>query len=212
MRIRLIAAAVMTSLAVFAITVLGQQRAAAPAGPSTGVRLVDLGAISKSSTRLKRDLESMKADYEATAVEMRKEGEEGNRMTEKVRAMPPGPERKLKEQEILQKRAEYERHGKRVTDEFKEREAKVVYGLNRELKEEVARFAKSNGVDLVLRYEPTPTEMTDPRAILQEIQKPIVYQRDSDITPPVLDSLNRRTPVGNSTARPPAGPTGPAKR
>jgi hypothetical protein len=65
-------------------------------------------------------------------------------------------------------------------------------------------------VQLVLRYEPTPRELVDPKAILREVQKLIVYQRGIEVTPSVLEAMNRR--AGAATAgRPPAPALAPPR-
>jgi len=59
-------------------------------------------------------------------------------------------------------------------------------------------------VQLILRYDPTPEDLSDPRIIMREIHKPIVYQSGLEATSPVLGSLNGRS------AAPPAARTGQA--
>jgi Skp family chaperone for outer membrane proteins len=196
---------------------LSAQQPGAPVGavPRTGIALVDMSAIMKNSARFNQAMERLKADYEARARDLQKEGERGNQLTEDLRKMAPtDPQRKLREQEILKLRADYELHGKRVTEEIRDAEAKVVLGLVGELKQELARYGSATGTQLILRNDPTPPDMTDPRMILQEIHKPIVYQAGGDVTAKILESMNRgapaaaaprtgRAPVGNPAAVPP---------
>jgi hypothetical protein len=150
-------------------------------------------------------MDALRADYVAKGEALKKEGEAGNRITEDARKLPPGsPERKEMEQKVLALRADFELHGKKVNDETRERETKIVYSMLQELKEEMARHAQANGEQLILRLDPTPPDLTNPRAILAEIQKPIVYQRGNDVTPAILEALNRRAPAAAATSRAPA--------
>jgi len=178
---------------------------AKPAGIPRGVpALVDMTAVVQGSNRIKQDMDKLKAQYEARAQDLKKESERGNKMTEDFRKLPASsPERKDLEQKVLQLRAEFELHGKRINDETREQEGKIVYSMLRELQEELAKHARANGERLVLRYDSTPPDLNSSQAILAEIQKPIVYQRGAEITPAIVEALNRRTPP------PVAGRAGP---
>lgn len=185
-----------------------QNPAAAPS--RTGTALVDTGVIMKSSNRFNAAMEKLKAQYEAKAQELKKDGERGNQLTEELRAMPQNnPQRKQMEQDILKLRADYELKGKRVTDEIRDSEAKIVLGLMDEIKAELGRYAQATGTQIILRDNPDPPNLNDPRVILQEIHKPIVYQSGIDATTVILDSLNRGTtpPAGNRAAAPAQGLT-----
>jgi Skp family chaperone for outer membrane proteins len=174
------------------------QQAPAPRG---GTALVDMSVITKHAARFNQAMEQLKAEYTAKAEELRKEGERGNQLTEKLRAMPSGsPERKQLEQDILKMRADFELNGKRVTDRIRDSETQIILGLIQDLRGEMERYARANNVKLILRHDPTPPELTDPRMILQEIHKPIVYQRGSDVTPAILEALNRRGPAAGVPA------------
>jgi Skp family chaperone for outer membrane proteins len=180
--------------------------------PHRGTALVNMGDIMKHSARFNQSMERLKQEYESRARELQKEGERGNQLTEELRKLPPNsPERKKFEDEILKLRADYELHGKKVTEAIRDQESKIVVGLLADLKQELDRYAHATGTQLILRYDPTPEDLTDPRMILQEIHKPIVYQRDLDATGAVLESLNRCAPAAPTTGRAPA-PTRPAPR
>ena len=205
-----VGASVALSVGFVAVATLRAQRPVAPTGSQTGVALLDMASISQNSVRFKQSIDTLKKEYDAKAQALKQEGDTGNQLTEKVRSMPAGsPERKKLEQEVLKMRADFELHGKRINDDTRERTMKNMYLLLREVQDEVARYAVANNVQLVLRYDPPPAEMTDPRAIFQEVQKPIVYQRAFDATPPILEALNRRGPSGAGRT---AGQTKPLQR
>jgi Skp family chaperone for outer membrane proteins len=192
------AAAVICCVGLLAISSLSAQRPAPPSAPRNGVALVDVAAVSQKCARLTQSLEALKTEYESHSAEFKKEADAGNQLTEKARQLPAGsPERKKLEQEILKKRADYELHGKRITEDTREREGKLYVNMFRELNEELARYAQANGIELILRNDVPPLDLNDPRSVLQEIQKPIVYQRGVDVTPVMVEALNRRSgPLG----------------
>lgn len=182
------------------------QRPQSPATPKSGAALVNTGVIMKSSNRFNAAMEKLKAQYEAKAEELKKDGERGNQLTEELRQLPPGsPKRKQLEQDLLKMRADYEIKGKRITEDIRDSEAKIVMGLMKELGEELARYSQATGTQIVLRDNPDPPNLTDPQIILQEIHKPIVYQNNLDVTSAVLDGLNRGTtpPTASRPIAPP---------
>ena len=213
MRTRLIVAIALVALGFGVGSKLSAQRPTTPQAPRGGPVLVDMAVVAQNSVRLKQSMEALKADYKATAEELKKESEQGNRVTEEARKLPAGsPERKELEQKVLKMRADFELHGKKINDNTRERETKIVYGMLLELKEELARHAQANGEQLILRLDRTPPEqLSNPQAILAEIQKPIVYQRNSEITPAILEALNRRGPAAPTAGRAPATNRNPVR-
>ena len=109
------------------------------------------------------------------------------------------------EQELLKMRADYELKGKRVTDEIRDSESKIVLGLMKDINAELQRYGQATGTQLVIRANPEPPNLTEPRVIIQEIHRPIVYQAGIDATSTVLDTMNRGT-TPPATANRPAAP------
>ena len=171
----------------------------------TGTALVNVITMTSESARLKQSLEALKKEYEGSTAQFKSESERGNQMTEKLRTLTPNsPEFKKLEQEVTKLRADFELHGKRVTNDVQDRESKLYFAFSKELREEVARYAQASGVQLVLRYDVSPPELTDPRAILQEVHKLVVYQRGVEITPVVVEAMNRKVPASTAAKAPPA--------
>ncbi len=194
------------------VSTLLAQRPAGPPPSQTGTVLVNVLSLTQNATRLKQSLEALKHEYDGNSTAFKRESERGNQLTEKLRALPPNsPDYKKLEREIIKARADFELHGKRVTEETRDRESRLYYAFSRELQGELARFAPANGIQLVLRYDSTPPELTDPRVILQEIHKLVVYQRGLEVTPPVLEAMNRGAAATTATNRPPAS-TRPMQR
>ncbi len=158
----------------------------------------------QDSNRFKQAMDRLKANYEAQAEELKKQGEYGNKLTEEFRKMAPNdPKRKEYEQRLLKIRADYELDGKRITEDTRDAESKIVLGLVREVQAELKRYSEATGTQLILRGNPEPPNLTDPRVILQEIHKPIVYQSGLDATPTILNSLNRGAAPPPTANRPP---------
>lgn len=170
--------------------------AQAPPARRSGTAVVDMATIMKGANRFNAAMEKLKAQFEAKGEELKKDGERGNQLTEQLRALPQNsPQRKEMEDSILRLRADYELKGKRVTEEIRDSESKLVLGLVGEVRGELERYGQASGTQLILRANPIPPNLNDPRIILQEIHKPIVYQApNSDATTLILDALNRGAP------------------
>ncbi len=179
------------------------QRAAAPGGLSTnGVAVVDMRSIFRASQRIKNASQRLSAEVEEQKVAFKKRSDRGNQLVEEARRLPNGsPERKKLEQEILKLDADMKLDGKKSDREFREKETAEYAALLREVKEEVARYAQANQLQLVLGND-VPPELTDPQAVMQEISKLVVYCRAPDISPAVTEAVNRR--AGGGTASAPA--------
>jgi Skp family chaperone for outer membrane proteins len=193
-------------------TSMPAQRPPGPAASAPPAALVDAVSITRNSAQLKQSLEALKKEYEASAAQFKQEADYGNQLGEKLKKTPPNsPEFKKIEQEMFKRRADFELHGARVTEDFKDREARLYYNFSRQLQAEVTRFAQANRVPLVLRYEPPPQSLSDPREIMQEVQRLIIYQRGLEATPVLLEAVNRSAAAPASATRPPA-PTRPVQR
>jgi Skp family chaperone for outer membrane proteins len=189
-------------VAVLAISTGWAQRPAAVA--SSGVALVNVAEIGQKLPRILESVEALKKEYQAQGESLKKEGERGNAMTEQMRKLPPGPERKKMEADLAKMRADFELRGKKITEEAADRESKIYLSVSKEIQEELTRYAAATGTQLVLRYEPSPTEFIDRQTIAAEIQKLVIYHRDPEITPQVIDAINRRPATGGAARAPAA--------
>jgi Skp family chaperone for outer membrane proteins len=203
-----VAAAVAAGVVLLAATqLLAQRPAPQPTPPQNGIALLNFSTVMMNSARLKKSMETWNTELDGKKADLKKEADLGNQLTEKVRSLPEGsPERKKLEQEVAKMRADYELHGKRARDDARERESKILYSWLREFQDDLARYAQANNLQLILRHEPTPDDLSDPRTIYAEFQKPIVYQRAFDTTTAVTEAVNRHGTTASSTNRTTAPP------
>ncbi len=204
MKIRLSIVAVVATCAALATSpAVWAQR---PAPPSTV--LIDVSEVANTAPRLKQSLEALKKEFEATGESFKKESETANAMVQKLGTLQPNsPEYKQLESQLTKMCTDFELSGKRVTEEFKDRESKLFYQHSQELKTEFDRFAQRTGVLLMLRYDKADDEIKDPRQVMRVIMNPVVYQRGLDATAAVQQSLGGVAPTAT---RPPQ--TAPAGR
>jgi Skp family chaperone for outer membrane proteins len=189
-----IALAVAGSAGLAGVSRLSAERSAAP---QNGIAVVDMKTVFRNSSRIQQAKEEFAKQLQAKQESFKKDGERGNQMVEKARTLPSGsPERKKLEQEIMKLDADLKYEGKRADREFREKESMVYFGLLRDVREELGRYAQGNRLQLVLGVDP-PADLSDPQAVMQEVSKAIVYHRSTDITAAVSEAVNRR---GASTA------------
>jgi Skp family chaperone for outer membrane proteins len=202
---------IVVCIGLIAISTLNAQRQGASPWSATGTALVDVDALTRNSPRLKQALDALKETYGAEAESLKKESQRGNELAKKLSTLRPGsPDYKQLEHDLLTMKADFELRGKRATEAIKDRESKIYYAFSRELQGEITRFAQATGVPLVLRYDPPSEERTNPRAVLREVHRLIVYQRGLEVTPSVAQAMDRRTAV-KPTAKRPSPPAQPAR-
>jgi Skp family chaperone for outer membrane proteins len=69
----------------------------------------------------------------------------------------------------------------------------VLVRFHRTLDEEIAKYAKANGLRLVIRQQDTPLDENQPQAeVLKSLNRSILYQDGLDITDDILKALDAR--------------------
>ncbi len=171
--------------------VQAQRGPVAGQGPAIGI--VDISYIFKNHRRFQGQMEAMKQDAEATKSQILKEKERITKKMEQLKEFKPGSEPYGKmEEEITHEQAEFNARGALQQKDFMERESRVYMTVYKEVSDAVSYEAQKRGMTLVLRFNGDPVEAANRESVLREINKPIVhYVREADITPDVLDELNR---------------------
>lgn len=199
------AAATVAVLSVVGFTASTQ--AQYPAGANAlkyKVAVVDVSYIFKQHQRFRTTMESMKKEMESTEADLKGDRDKLQRMEEQRGTLNAGsPEYKQLDEELARGMAEFNLKMKRLRASFMEREAQVYYQTYLEVSEAVKTYATRNDIGVVIRFNGEPVDPNRREDVLREINKPVVFQNQIDITPDVLALLNRDA---TSTAR----PSGPA--
>ncbi|MCE5301709.1 MAG: OmpH family outer membrane protein [Planctomycetaceae bacterium] len=192
--------AVVLSLCGLVSPVAAQNRPAA--GPN--VALLDVSYIFKNHARFKAMMEEMKADVERAEVQVKGERDTINKLVERLQEIHKGtPDYKQMEQEIAKRQADLAVRVNLQKNEFVQREAKIYYTVYQEISQATDYYARQNGIDMVLRFNGDPVDTEQPQSVLAHINKPVVwYQKQLDITPAVLQELNRNAINPGQAARP----------
>lgn len=176
--------------------------AAKPAG--TMVALVDLGQIFKNHPRVKQQVEAMKSDLQEYEKEIVANRQTLGKQREKMVSFAVGsPEYKQMEEQIARQVSDLQVRDQLKKKEVLEQEAKIYYDAYNEILAEVARLADQYGIGLVIRFDSQPIEPTDRNSVQAGVNRNVVFQRNLDLTPIVMQRLG-------ATASTAARPTGAA--
>lgn len=209
-----IVCAVAATIALMVGSLTAHAQAVNPAGANAskhGFAVVDISYIFKEHARFRATMEGMKKEMETIETEL-KADRDGIALTEQERNKynPGSAEYKKFDEEVAQKMAQFNLKMTRLRKDFLEREAKVYYQTYLEVCEAVGYYAKRHNIGLVIRFNGEAVDPNRREDVLREINKPVPYQDNIDITPDVLALLNRdqqaqpiapNTPIG---VRPPA--------
>jgi outer membrane protein len=195
------AACLALCLSLFVAAQAPAQRGAA--GPAPSVGIVDVAYIYKNYKRFQQQMDGMKADMENVKAVVTKERDRITRLMEKLKDFKPGtPDYAKLEEEITHAQAQFQANAALQQKDIMERESKVYLQVYKEVADAVQYHAQRRGMTLVLRFNGDPVDGANRDQILREINKPIVYNvREADITPDVLDDLNRTASVPKNAIR-----------
>ena len=100
-------------------------------------------------------------------------------------------EYKKLDEDVARAMADFNVKMTRLRKDFLEREAKIYYQTYLEVAEAVSYYAKRHNIGLVIKFNGEPVDPNKREDVLREINKPVLFQDNIDITPDVLALLNR---------------------
>ena len=214
-------------IAAFAATVLvtqaafAQAPAARPAATTPiagGVAIVDMTYIFEKYSGFQSKKDALQKDITLAEQELKSMQQAMQTLAERLKDYKPNtPDYNAIEEELAKRNAEGQVKMQKQKKEFLGREAKMFYSIYQEVSDEIKVFAERNSINLVLRFTGDPVDVDDPQQVVKELNKGVVYYSASiDITPHILEQLNRRQPRTAPpvvpTARPAARPAAPRPR
>jgi Skp family chaperone for outer membrane proteins len=166
-----------------------------------GVAVVDVAYIFKKHARFLQEMEMMKQKVQAAEKGLQNDQDDLKRMAEQLKALNAGsPDYKKLEADMLKKQGDINLNVSLQKKDFMEQEGQIYFKVSREIDDAVSLLAKKNNIVLVLRFNGDPIDPADRNDILRGINKPIVYYDPRmDITPFVLQDLNRSATPGTGS-------------
>ena len=178
-----------------------------PAGANAqkhGIAVVDISYIFKKHDRFRATMEAMKKEMTTPRPSSRPTATRFAQMEEQRNTFNAGsPEYKQLDEELARNMAEFNLKMTRLRKSFLEREAKVYYQTYLEVSDAVKYYAERHDIGIVIRFNGEPVDPNRREDVLREINKPVVFQNQIDITPDILALLNRDA-AANAASRPAA--------
>ncbi len=197
----ILATFVATLLAIFAAIDIQAQTGGRPAAVGGPVAVIDLRYIIKNNSGFKSGEERMKADMEAADASLKKERSRLQSLSEKLKTYKPGsPEYKKLEEDLAQQSASLQVRVKIMQKDFQEKQSKLFYGIYREINDAVKYYSDRHGINLVLQFDGDKIDGDNPQSVNNALNNMVVYQRGVDITPLILEELNRNAAASRTRA------------
>ena len=185
------------------------ERAASPNVPHK-VGLIDMAFVFKKYSKFETLREELKLEIAASEEKAKGVQQETQQLQAQLKQLNEGsPEHGKLEKQLVQKMAEFETFRREKSREFLKKESQIYSQVYHEVEDVVKLYATQFGYTLVIRFNREDSENDSPQAILQNMNRQVVYYReDDDITQKILNKLNKNAGGG---AAPGASPTEPRK-
>jgi Skp family chaperone for outer membrane proteins len=172
-----------------------------------GVAVIDISYIFKKHDRFRATMDAMKKEMEATEADLKAERDKIAQKEEQRNTYNAGsPEYKQMDEQLARDMSEFNLKMTKIRKEFLEREAKVYYQTYVEVSQAVGVYAQRHDIGLVIRFNGEPVDPNKREDVLREINKPVVFQNQVDITPDVLALINSTGAAPATTATRPGAP------
>lgn len=202
---KILLTATLVALSVLATTDVQAQapNAAGSNAKKYGFAVVDVSYIFKNHARFRSQMESMKGEVQGIEKQLEAERNKIVGMEEQKQQFKPGTaEFSQLDDRIATSKAQFQLNMQRMRKGFLEKEAKVYYETYQEVQKTIADYAKYQNIGIVFRFNGEPADPAQRESVLRDINKPVQYQNQVDITPDVLALLNRGSaPVGRGSAQ-----------
>jgi len=178
-----------------AVDVSAQQgRPAAGTRVGGEIALIDISMIFKNLTRFKQHMADLQADMERAEQQMKKERDSLRALSERLSEYKAGSaEYKQIEEEVAKRTADMNVRFQLQKKEFMKTEARIWQTILQEIQQEVDAYAQANGIAAVLKFSSEQADPEKPEDVLRNLNNPVVWCAGGmDITPVILESLNRR--------------------
>lgn len=175
------------------ITLVAASQAGAQTQQSGGVvAVLDVKQVFDDCDAFQNEIKVIKQEIKAFEEKFRQEGEgllqERRDLGDKYKTT--STEFKSAEADLARRFSDLKVRQQLKQKEILEREAALYYDTYKTILSLVARFAEANGITLVLRYESNPIDREDRAAVIQGVNRRVVFQRNRDLTTIITKELN----------------------
>jgi len=157
------------------------------------VALLDVGYIFKGHPGFKRQMDAMRAEVKSFEAGLQQQQQQIEAASKQLASYKPGtPAYKQLEEKTTKQLADLKVQMQLKRKDIMVNEAKIYMTTYRQVAATVAVFANARNIDLVLRYdrEANPSsELVDPRETLKIINRPVIFEKQLDISDSILRQL-----------------------
>ncbi|HEX4000827.1 MAG TPA: OmpH family outer membrane protein [Pirellulales bacterium] len=166
------------------------------------IAVIDIGKILKNDTKFKQEMSNLQAEVIATEKQLRNEANEIQNLMNQQKTFAAGtPDFVRLDTEITKRSADLNVQKSLKNKEFVERQSKMLFAAYRDIQDAVKEFSSRYNIGLVVQYDSSPIDNSDPQAILSGAHRSVVFVNPGlDITGDILASLNRSAQHAASTA------------
>jgi len=171
--------------------------------PGTTIALLDIEEVFQNYARYKSMLEDVRVDEKALETMVRGKAKELNSLQTELRDYKPGTADYAQlEGKIAKLKADTTVETDLKRKEFIIRRSKASHAAYQDITRTVARFAETNGINLVMAYDKRDVDPSNPNQVLTEINRRVIYQRSLNITKYIIEQLNAGVPPAEIGTRP----------
>ena len=176
--------------------------AAAASNTPHKVGLIDMAHVFKNYKKFEALREELKEEIGASEEKAKLMQGELAEMQKAMKGMAEGGSDYTKaEQIIVRKAAEFETFRRAASRDFLKKESQIYLQVYNETSAAVEKYAKYHKYTLIIRFNREELDTENPQNLLQGMNRQVVYhQAEDDITPSVLEFLNRRFAPAATTA------------
>lgn len=158
------------------------------------VGLIDMAHVFKNYKKFEALRDELKEEIGASEEKAKLMQGELAEMQKSMKGLAEGgPEFTKAEQIIVKKAADFETFRRAASRDFLKKESQIYLQVYNETSAAVEKYAKYHKYTLIIRFNREELDTENPQNLLQGMNRQVVYhQAEDDITPSVLEFLNRK--------------------
>jgi Skp family chaperone for outer membrane proteins len=176
-------------LALSFVTLVGVGQACAQ-GDGGIVAVLDVAKVFKENQEFSNQMEVIRQEADRMRNQLQAAQEDFRRQAAEVSQFPIGtPERKQAEAAFAQRQAAFQTQARQDENDLLVKEAKAYYTTYQKMQNVVSQIAQQNNISLVLRFDSTDINASNPNEVVAGVNRAIVYHYKLDLTSMVIQNM-----------------------
>lgn len=174
-----------------AIQTVGFQTAVAQDSTTGLVAVLDVAKVFKEHTVFNARMEKLKSEVDDFDLSIKQEAEALRSEMEALKdnVEPSSDAFKAGQGELARKDADLKIKTNQKRQEILDQEAELYLATYQEIQGHVEQLCVEYGITLVLRYDSTPIDKSDRASVIKGVNRPIIFQRNLDLTNHVIPKV-----------------------